>query len=460
MPNVHCQRYMSGISQEILRAGPGGICRRSRQTLLSFALCRSVFLLLAVLFSSPDPARCAPTNAAPQVPNNRWLIIVDTSRPMESRNTSVQGVIATLVVSGMNGQMQPGDSLGMWTFNDELFAGQFPLQRWSPDTSKTIAMRILNYLHDQEYGKLSRVDKVMMALQRIAKDSEFLTVILISDGQNYIHGTPFDDKINASYLTWRKEQQKALMPFVTLLRARKGEFTEYTVTTPPWPLEIPALPADRKLVLPKPPPKPPVAPLIVSGKKVATNAASISMSRTTTVPPNSSTPPPTRIPVALVTTNTAGPAQTTSSNLTSLPSTEAIPVAAKTPPAEVKPPPPTVIPVEPPKSDPPETRPSPSAPEATSPPSPAPPPSPDASTQSNHSEPIATPVPAAEPTPADPVDLAVASPLPGLLANKFLWICGSVAAAAVFGILLVSRRRTSPPAQRISLITRSLDEER
>jgi hypothetical protein len=36
-------------------------------------------------------------------------------------------------------------------------------------------------------------------------------------------GTPFDQKINDVYAAWREVQQKERKPFVTVLRAGKGD---------------------------------------------------------------------------------------------------------------------------------------------------------------------------------------------------------------------------------------------
>ena len=76
---------------------------------------------------------------------------------------------------------------------------------------------------------------------RVISDSKLLTVILISSGDWKIRGTPFDDRINGSYQQWRDQQQKARMPFVTVLRARNGQVGDYAVNTPPWPLQVPRL---------------------------------------------------------------------------------------------------------------------------------------------------------------------------------------------------------------------------
>jgi len=102
------------------------------------------------------------------------------------------------------------------------------------------------FLTEQKYENRASLDKVLPAMEGIIKDSEFITVILISDGDQKIHGTPFDDRINHFYKLWQGEQKAARMPFVTVLRARNGSITDHSVNSAPWPVECrPCLPSWR-----------------------------------------------------------------------------------------------------------------------------------------------------------------------------------------------------------------------
>jgi hypothetical protein len=243
--------------------------------LVSFMCC----LALAV------PREVCGQSSAAKLPgtSSRYLLVVETSRSMEKEKDGVLDLVSHLLASGMNGQLRRGDTLGLWTFNDALYAGRFPLQQWLPETKKDITGKALTFLREQKYEKNGNLAPVLLSLGRIVKDSPFLTVILISDGTAKIKGTPFDDKINEYYQLWRAEQQKARMPFATVLRAQAGKITDYSVTSAPWQVELPALPpemvaarnAERNAVLkPAPVPAPavaptPVPPLIISGKKPA-----------------------------------------------------------------------------------------------------------------------------------------------------------------------------------------------
>src|SRR5512143_1888884 len=87
-------------------------------------------VVLAGLLLAAAPRVFAQTNAAPSRPANRWLLIVETSRSMERRAQAAQQMVNTLLLTGMNGQMHAGDTVGVWIYNDELYARGFELQTW------------------------------------------------------------------------------------------------------------------------------------------------------------------------------------------------------------------------------------------------------------------------------------------------------------------------------------------
>lgn len=215
------------------------------------------------------------TNTAP---SNRWLLIMQTSRSMQSRAEAGRRLIANLVASEMNGQAHAGDTLGLWTFNDELHT-VFPLQELTGKNGSQVAGRIYQFLSAQKNEKDSNPEKVSPELLEVVKDSDFITIILVTDGSRGRLGTPFDDRIQSSYREWSAQQQQNQMPFVTVLRAKAGKFTDFLVNTPPFPLELPELPEElqklriaaekkpeQKPEQPKPAPVT-LPPLIISGKK-------------------------------------------------------------------------------------------------------------------------------------------------------------------------------------------------
>jgi hypothetical protein len=205
-------------------------------------------LLLAGL--APRPVCAQPDAAKAAPPSHRCLLIVETSKSMQRRTNAVHGAVQELLASGLNGQLQAGDTLGVWTFNEDLYAGRFPLQTWSPQAQEDITLRTLTFLGAQRYEKQASFDKVLPALGHVIRDSELITVVLITSGDDKIQGTPFDDRINKYYQQSREQQKKKRMPFVTVLRAKDGQLAECVVNTPPWPLRMPLLTPEMRIAEP------------------------------------------------------------------------------------------------------------------------------------------------------------------------------------------------------------------
>jgi len=228
-------------------------------------------LMILALWVLPVSAQ---TNAPPDH-SGRFLFIVDTSAAMRRRAPAMQKAIEKLIRSGLDGELRAGDTVGAWTFDEELYAGRFPLQLWSTETSESVASNLVAFVKGQTFQKKSRFEVVVPLLERIAKESSKLTVLLVTDGDEKISGTPFDGDIQSQLERYSKMQAKAREPFIIVLRIWHGRFISSTVNLMPWPVEFPAFPPEPAIVevpkpkLPqtKPAPHPVVPSLIVIGKK-------------------------------------------------------------------------------------------------------------------------------------------------------------------------------------------------
>ena len=445
-------------------------------------------LLLTALTSSPLRAQ---TNAVKGTPSaQRWLLIVETSRSMQRRSEAVLQTVQDLLTSGMAGQLRPGDTLGVWTFGDDLYAGRFALQTWSPEAQEDIASRTLSFLKDQKYGKQANFDKVLPALNQVMKDSRLLTVVLVSSGDQKMRGTLFDAQINEFWQKWHAPQQKARMPFVTVLRAKAGQFAEYALNTPPWPTQMPRLSQETQTAeaIPQKPleaphnPAPRAAPpLIISGKKSQSEKAPPPKPEPTVVKTNA----PVLVAAAPSTNNLrAANSPAPVVPLVQTAKTEPAPITPAKPSVEVAPKPSsTPLLVTPPKAEavkgpePKPGEPTPSKPEVaatvqTLPTKPKPatiePPKPAPALEPKPA-PALAPVLAAPATqqvsasalrrrPSSPAQTVAAVPAETLAGHKSIWIAALVFAgiAAGFAVLLLRRSRATPQA---SLITRSFERK-
>jgi len=331
----------------------------------------------------------APEANAPPASGGRYLFIVDTSYSMRGMAEAVARTAEDLVRSGLQGHLRAGDTLGLWTFNERLYAGQFPLQVWSPAQRDRVAAALGAFLRRQRYERKTRLEPVLAEALRLVRESESLTLVLLTDGGEPVRGTPFDDAINAAFRRYRREQQRVRMPLVTVWRAQGGRLVNYVVGQPQWSFSIPPLPAAE----------PPASPSPVAPETTATAVAA-------TAPPR---PEPkgavTTVPTETGPVQASAPVQTTAAAARPLP--EVASASSALPQTQVRPDPGAIAPA-----------PAPSSPAAVESPSPAAqtPLTPPAETPPAGGMPAPATQPAAElerrPAPAAPAQSAPASPGP------------------------------------------------
>ena len=258
----------------------------------------------------------------------RWLLVFNTSAAMKKRLPAVEAEIKTLLLTEFSNGLHAGASLGAWTFNDKLHAGQFPLQTWDPAQAAQSVSNLVMFVRQQNYSGLSSFDTLQSALARVVADSERLTIVIICDGDSEIHWTPYNDGLNETIRQTREDRRKLRQPYVIVLRSQLGKFTGATVNFPPVPANLPPfplLPREIKIV-----PRAPVtnnvaaakpmtaAPLIIVGTHVSTNTNDL---------PKPPPPPTNQWPAAVEKTNVP-PAANLVRNLPVVRATNALPVVA------------------------------------------------------------------------------------------------------------------------------------
>jgi hypothetical protein len=211
--------------------------------------------------------------------SNRWLFVFNTSSAMRDRVDGTERVIQDLLTTAIHGNLRSGDTIGIWTYDSALRADEAPLLTWDPASARPILQHMQMFLSQHHYEKTAAFGNVLTNMLRVINDSDVVTVILISDGNDPISGTPFDAKLTAFYKENYRAQKKAHMPVVTVFRGEHGKLTANTMSLAPWPADIPAVPppaiakvAPKPPEAPKPPPPPVVPPLIIVGKKIETPA--------------------------------------------------------------------------------------------------------------------------------------------------------------------------------------------
>ena len=204
-------------------------------------------------------------SAAPNV-NGRFLLIFDTSSDMKRCLPAVQKALNDMLATSLSGQLHPGDTIGVRTFDQDLHAGQFPLQHWEPDNAGMITSNITAFVGKQRYTNTTTFDALLPLLNQVVRSSEQLTVLIFCDGKGEIHGTPYDVGINQIFQQRQSEREKARLPIVIGLRSQRGQYTGCMVSFPPQPVSLtqfPPLPPPPAPPAPTPAPPPPVRSVAV-----------------------------------------------------------------------------------------------------------------------------------------------------------------------------------------------------
>ena len=222
-----------------------------------------------------------------QEPPERWLLIFDTSADMNRWLAGTTTELQNLFFDSMSGQMNQGDSVGVWTFAEKLETGKYPLFDWMSSKAAAEAASLVDFLDYEKYKGKTKFAVLRPALQQVIANSQRLTILIFCDGKDEFKLTPYDEGINETFRLMQADRKRVKAPFVVVVRTQNGKFVGATVNLPPGSLSFPAFPplpppadvAPANLApeaLPvTPAPAPPAAPLVIVGKTVVTNQTEI-----------------------------------------------------------------------------------------------------------------------------------------------------------------------------------------
>jgi hypothetical protein len=256
-------------------------------------------LLVLLMVTAFLPALRAQTSPPRQRVENRVLLIFDTSSAMKKRVPDEERGIKRLFALTLSSQLQRGDTIGVWTFDQNLRTGEFPLQYWQPENINTICSNIITFVEKHHYSKTTSYEKLMPELTSVMENSPRLTTLIFCDGEVPIKGTPVDNAINAIFKKNESLMRKDREPYVLVFRTQFGKSvgstinTAVTINVPQFPLP-PAPPPPPVIPPPRSMPVSTVPPLIIIGRGAETNAP----------PPP---PAPAQAPPATVAASNASP---------------------------------------------------------------------------------------------------------------------------------------------------------
>lgn len=205
--------------------------------LLALVLCCCASFSTAA--PAPAPGKAPKSKPVPAPDGERFLFIVEISSAMGKMQAETEAALFELIGSGVNRQMRPGDTYGVWTYNNETFAGEFPMQIWDSRNSTQLGTIAAAYLSEREFKKSGDVKRLMATLNAVVHSVSNLNIFIISKGDSSMSGTPFDKVINGQYKAQSRARKEAGKPFITALVARDGWIIDGSVAISGAPIKLP-----------------------------------------------------------------------------------------------------------------------------------------------------------------------------------------------------------------------------
>jgi hypothetical protein len=198
----------------------------------------SLSTALLLLFVSAAELRPAPADGGPSMPSYRYLFLVDTSFSMRRQRQAVVSAMQEMVRGGFQWKVQPGETFGIWTFNEKVDTTSFTPQTWSSGGNEQMARLTANHMARQRFDKKPNWETAMNKVAEAIEHSDLLTLFILTDGQGPISGTPLDEALNALYKQHGRELQRLRRPFITTFMLVEGDILAWAVGAAGEPIEI------------------------------------------------------------------------------------------------------------------------------------------------------------------------------------------------------------------------------
>ncbi len=190
-------------------------------------------------------ARQAPCAAQAETPPCRYLILYDASATMSKAAPAGSQTVASLIYGGFQGQLKPGEMFNVWLFNQQVYTNRFAPMTWQPGARQALADNTLALLKILKYEKEAKMSVVWRDVLQAARNTEMVTVFLITANDQPFMGTPFDVVLNQLTKDHIKELRRAKKPLLATLVAVRGQFVAYTIGMAGNPIDFASL--DRQL---------------------------------------------------------------------------------------------------------------------------------------------------------------------------------------------------------------------
>src|SRR5688572_21602305 len=214
---------------------------------------RLFVILLSLTISGA--AQESEKKAAPQQQHN-FLFVIDSSLSMAPRKTNTIQMVRQMILSGFEKQIQPGDSIDIWVYDEENHITTFPPQIWEDVEAKRIALTAGRFIEEQKFKGRSRFETVARDLEALLPNTKQLLIAILTDADEPLSGIPLDLDINEFLAKEKRRRPNARQPFLISMAAVNGKYKQWA-----------AYCDEADHVLANLPPRPKPAPVVVAKAK-------------------------------------------------------------------------------------------------------------------------------------------------------------------------------------------------
>jgi len=200
----------------------------------------------------------ADTDRPRTMEGNRFLFVVETSATSSRLDHGGRQALVDLIYTGVYGQMRTGDTFGLWSFNEQVFAGVYPMQTWDSENTMELASNAGQFLKGQRYHKKGRFEPVVQEVLGLVRGIKDVNIFIISDSETRPPADAFGPAFDREYAENIARLPNTKTPLITTIVGRNGSISNWLVTVGSEPIRLPAF-----AILPRVAPKP-AAPATVA----------------------------------------------------------------------------------------------------------------------------------------------------------------------------------------------------
>jgi hypothetical protein len=177
--------------------------------------------------------------ATPPPHGNRFLFVVETSTATARLDHGGRQAVVDMIYTGLDGQMREGDTFAVWNFNEQVFAGIYPMQVWKPDDTELASSAGL-FLKSCPYDKKGRYELAIKEVAGLVRAIQNVNIFVLSDPASRPPTDYLGSGFSNTFATEARKARSKKQPVITAIVACNGSISNVIVKVGGDPIKLPA----------------------------------------------------------------------------------------------------------------------------------------------------------------------------------------------------------------------------